>query len=117
MSREEPLSRAPRLSIRLGAEIRLGELTLTGTTRDISAGGVCVELDREIEDGTSLEVTLFVVEDDIESADQRTLSITGRVQWSAEGDRGYSHGLKFVDPDTAKLAALGAALKRLGIIA
>jgi len=116
MSRENPVQRAaPRHSVRLAAELRVGSIVATGSTRDVSAGGVCVELDRHVEEGALVEVILYVVEDDIESADQRTLTLAATVQWTAEGDRGYSHGLKFVETDAQKIAALKNALHALGI--
>jgi hypothetical protein len=114
MSAPQP-PRAPRWSVRLAAELRVGSLTAAGTTRDVSVGGVCVELARQFPEGTAVQVVLFVVEDDIESADQRTLVLEASVQWSAEAETGYAHGLKFAETDAAKLTALANALRALGL--
>jgi hypothetical protein len=116
MSREAPSNRAPRLSVRLAAELVLGGVRTSGSTRDVSVGGACVEIDRLLEDGTELDVTLIVVEDDIESADSRTLTLRGRVQWGTEADNGgFAHGLKFIDEDANKLNMLRRALTALGL--
>jgi hypothetical protein len=114
MSTAQP-SRPPRWSVRLAAELRVGSVTAAGATRDVSSGGVCVELARLFAEGTAVEVVLFVVEDDIESVDQRTLVLAATVQWTAEAETGYAHGLKFVETDANKLTALANALRALGL--
>src|SRR6185436_18142354 len=63
----EQRPRHPRYAIRLSAELRVGNQLLTGVTRNLSAGGVCVEIDRPLEEGSKLRLTLFVVEDDVEA--------------------------------------------------
>jgi hypothetical protein len=108
-------SRPPRWSVRLAAELRVGDVTAAGATRDVSSGGVCVELARQFPEGTPVQVILFVVEDDIESVDQRTLVLSATVQWTAEAETGYAHGLKFAESDPAKLTALTNALRALGL--
>ena len=114
MSVQQPQARAPRYAIRLSAELRTAEFRVTGTTRDVSAGGLCVEIDRPIAEGTTLDITLFIVEDDIEVVGGRGLDLHAAVQWVAETDRGHALGLRFVDVPPAKLAALKHALAQLG---
>jgi hypothetical protein len=115
MTRTNMVDRAPRLPIRLSAEIKTDGLRLTGTTRNLSPGGVCVELDRPVAEGKSLAISLFVVEDDIESENARGLDLTGTVQWTAEGDRSYAVGIKFTNMTPAQTTALGNALRALGV--
>jgi hypothetical protein len=115
MSREIPVDRKPRYPVSLAADLRGPGWKTAGTTRNISVGGLCVEIDRLVPEATRLEVTLFVVEDEVESADGRTLSMAATVQWSSEGDVGYLHGLKFVDLTPAQSAAVGNALRNLGL--
>jgi len=109
--------RAPRYPLRLAAEVAAVDGTTgqvvraNGMTRNVSTGGLCVEVDRLFEEGATLEVTLVVVEDDVESESGRTLVLAATVQWIAEGDRGYQMGLKFVSPDPAKLKQLENALR------
>ena len=67
MSPANPQARAPRFNVRLSAELKVDQLRLTGTTRNLSTGGVCVEMDRPIAEGKLIRMTLFVVEDDVET--------------------------------------------------
>jgi len=114
MSQTQPQPRAPRFNIRLSAELKVDALRLTGTTRNLSMGGVCVEIDRPIPEGKLIRMTLFVVEDDVEAEGARGLELTGTVQWMAEGDRNYAVGLKFGNMTAAQSTALTNALKAVG---
>ncbi len=114
MSQTSPQARAPRFNIRLSAELGVDAHRLTGTTRNLSTGGVCVEIDRPIAEGKPIRVTLFVVEDDVEAEGARGLELTGTVQWVAEGDRNYAVGIKFSNLNAAQTTALGHALKAVG---
>jgi len=110
----EQRPRHPRYAIRLSAELRVGNQLLTGVTRNLSAGGVCVEIDRPLEEGSKLRLTLFVVEDDVEAEGAHGLGLAATVQWAAEADRGWALGLKF-DPLTPQQAtALATALRAVG---
>lgn len=100
----------PRYSLRLGAELKVEGHTVTGTTRNLSLGGLCLELDRPLKEGAFIRMTLFLVEDDVEAEGARGLDLTGTVQWMAEGDRGYAVGVKFGNLTTTQTAALKNAL-------
>ena len=55
--RSEPMTqtnrrtRAPRFNVRLSAEVKVDAHSLTGTTRNLSTGGVCIEIDRPMAEG------------------------------------------------------------------
>ena len=114
MTQANPQARAPRFSIRLSAELKVDALRLTGLTRNLSTGGVCVEVDRPIPEGKLLRLTLFIVEDEIETEGARGLDLTGTVQWVAEGDRNYAVGIKFGNLTAAQQTSLTNALKAVG---
>ncbi|HEX9100773.1 MAG TPA: PilZ domain-containing protein [Polyangia bacterium] len=114
MSQTQPQARAPRVNIRLSAELTVDAHRVTGTTRNLSIGGVCVEIDRPIAEGKLIGLTLFVVEDDVEAEGVRGLEMTGTVQWMAEGDRNYAVGIKFGNLSAAQSTALTNALKAVG---
>lgn len=107
-------TRPARYDIRLSAELKLEKQIVTGTTRNLSLGGVCVEIDRPVAEGKLLRMMLFMVEDDIEAEGARGLELTGTVQWAAEGDEGFAIGIKFGQLTTAQSTALAHALKALG---
>jgi hypothetical protein len=112
MSQQQP--RAPRYAIRLSAELKLGNRATSGMTRNLSTGGVCVEIDRPLTEGQQLGVTLFIVEDDVEAEGARGLELTGSVQWVAEADRGYAIGIKFATLTPAQSQQLANALRAMG---
>jgi hypothetical protein len=87
---------------------------LTGMTRNLSTGGVCVEVDRPVPEGKRIRVTLFVVEDDVETEGARGLDLMGTVQWAAEGDRNYAIGIKFGDLTPQQTKQLTSALQAMG---
>jgi hypothetical protein len=104
--------RAPRYEVRIGAELRLGTTVLTGTTRNLSEAGVCVEITRPLGEGADLAVLLFSVEDEVEAEGARGLLLSGRVQWCAESDSGgYAVGLRFLDLQPAQAEGLRRALQ------
>ena len=107
-------ARAPRFNIRLSAEIHVEGKAVTGTTRNLSTGGVCLEIDRPLPEAHLVRLTLFVVEDDVETEGARGLDLTGTVQWTAEADTGYAIGIKFGTLTAAQTTALGNALKAVG---
>jgi hypothetical protein len=107
--------RATRYPLRVAADVRTAEHAVSGNTRNISSGGVCVEIPRALAAGTIVELTLFVVEDDIESLNAKTMSFRATVQWSTEGEVGHVHGLQFVDATPQQIAILENALRALGI--
>lgn len=109
-----PRARAPRYDIRLGAELDIEGRVVTGTTRNLSTGGVCIELATALVEGALYAVRLFLVEDDIESAGSRPLDLSGTVQWCAEADRGFAVGFRFTSLTAAQIAALDQALKAVG---
>ena len=114
MSKNDPQARAPRFNIRLSAELKVDAARITGLTRNLSTGGVCVEIDRPVAEGKLIRMTLFVVEDDVETEGARGLELTGTVQWVAEGDRNYAVGIKFGTLNPAQSTALTNALKAVG---
>ena len=113
MSQGNVRQRAPRYNVRLSAEMKLEGRTVTGTTRNLSTGGVCVEIDRPVAEGKMIHVRLFIVEDDVETEGARGLDLTGTVQWTAEADRGYAVGIKFGNLTPQQSTALNNALKAI----
>jgi hypothetical protein len=101
--------------VRLSAELDVDGRKLAGVTRNLSSGGVCVEIDRPIAEGRELGLVLFVVEDDVETEGSSGLALRGSVQWTAEADRGYAIGIKFGALTPAQSTQLQNAMRALGI--
>jgi c-di-GMP-binding flagellar brake protein YcgR len=113
MSASNPVERAPRFAVRVAAEITLGTAVISGTTRNLSATGVCIELDRTVTEGSELGMRLIAVEEDIED-ESRGLQLTGRVQWAAESDNGYAIGVQFLNLTPAQSRGIESAIKAVG---
>jgi PilZ domain len=109
--------RSPRFELRLSAELRVGRELLTGTTRNLSDGGVCVEIDRPLTEGAVVVLMLFLVEDDVEAAGSRGIELVGSVRWSAEADRGYAVGVQFGSLSPAQKAAIARVLQTVERVA
>jgi c-di-GMP-binding flagellar brake protein YcgR len=87
-----------RFDVKLSAELILGEEVFTATTRDISEGGVGLDLDRSLPEGGELGVNLFLVVDDVEDERTEPLKVRGTVAWCAERDEGeWAAGIRFAD--------------------
>ncbi|HEY3357306.1 MAG TPA: PilZ domain-containing protein [Polyangia bacterium] len=87
-----------RIDVKLSAEITLGEEIFTATTRDISEGGVGLNLDRPLPEATALSLNLFLVVDEVEDERSAPLKVRGKVAWCAESDEGeWAAGIRFED--------------------
>ncbi len=87
-----------RYDVKLSAELTLGEEVFTATTRDISEGGVGLDLDRSLPEETELGINLFLVVDDVEDERSQPLAVRGFVAWCAERDEGeWAAGIRFAD--------------------
>ncbi len=104
------VDRPARTPLKLSAELHHAAFSTSGTTRNLSAGGACVEVPLPIAEGTLLDVVLFVVEEEIEIEGGSRLALKATVQWMAENDRAYQVGLKWFEPTEAQRASLVRAL-------
>jgi hypothetical protein len=104
-----------RYAIRLSAELRADGRAFTGTTKNVSAGGFCVEAAYPLREQTEVAVDLFLVIDDVEYEQMPPLEARARVQWAAETDTGeHAAGLQFVGLSQAQADWLAAFLARVG---
>jgi hypothetical protein len=100
----------PRFDIRLAVEISLpGGRSTAALTRDLSAGGACVESAYALEDGAEISVALFVVVDGVEEASLPPLRVRATVQWTAHNeeaplDARHVAGLQFAPLSEAQAA-------------
>jgi c-di-GMP-binding flagellar brake protein YcgR len=105
-----------RYNLAIAAEIALDDETLTAETRDISAGGVSVLLNRPLQEGSSISLALILMQDGIEDPSEEPFETQAGVMWAAPTEGGGAMmGLRFtkVAPDQRKrlerfLAALTA---------
>ena len=85
-----------RTQIQMSAEVHLGGLTVTATTRDLSEGGVGIQLGRALPEGAEVTLGLFLVVDGVEEERVPPLWVKGRVVWAGELDEGrFAAGIRF----------------------
>jgi len=80
--------RRPRIEVDRLATIRIGAFTYGANTRDISQGGVKLEIDRPIEPGTEIVLTL-----------ERFRPVHGVVRWCHDGECGVEFNQLIPLPD------------------
>lgn len=102
-----------RFKAAVAAEIEIDAELYEGTTRDLSQSGTSIFIAAPLQEGTTVQVTLFLTEDGIESPDSEPLSLQAEVVWVTERKQhGLLAGLRFVKPstqDSSRLALLLAA--------
>lgn len=79
--------RHARYPVEVAAEITTSGSTLVAATQNISEGGVGLVLDRPLEPGQQIALTLFLTQDGIEDPDEEPFEARAKVAWSkAAGD-------------------------------
>lgn len=85
-----------RVDVEVAGEVVVDGDVIGASTKNLSAGGVALLLDRELADGIELTLTLFLTQDGIEDPDQEPLEGPATVRWVAEREDGrFFVGLQF----------------------
>ena len=110
-----PTRQAKRIAVRLSAEINYDGEVYTATTRDLSTGGVCLESTKILDEGATLIVGLFLVDDDVEDASQPPFELEGSVAWAAPSDDGGAGtmGIRFENVSATQQKGLNRFLQLL----
>lgn len=104
-----------RYEVELAAEVDAKGEALLAATRNLSKGGVCLDVEQPLEEGSTLPVSLFLTLEGIEHADHDALVLQAKVIWcSARDDGGYTAGMQFGTLSNAQQTAVDAFLRRLG---
>ncbi|MBK8480351.1 MAG: PilZ domain-containing protein [Proteobacteria bacterium] len=103
-----------RFPTRLAAEVNTGQETFGAWAKNLSMGGVGLELDRPVEAQTLIAISMFLVEDGIEDATVGALEVHGQLIWIAPLERGgYEGGVRFAPIQPAHARLLQDFLNRL----
>ena len=113
MSNPEDRRSSARYAVSLSADVHVAGRNFTTRTRDLSAGGVCLDLEESIASGTPLTVSLFLVVEEIEDPNVPSLSFKGTIAWSKPAADGVPStvGVKFDRISPGQLAGLTRFLK------
>ncbi len=89
----------PRTRVQLSAEIDTFQDRFTASTRDLSIGGVGLDLDRPLKENATVAISLFLVVDEIEDEATAPMNVRAKVAWCAESDAEghYTAGVHFDD--------------------
>ena len=102
----------PRYDLSITAEVQVGEDLLEGQTKNMSASGVSVEVDQELEDGVQVSLTLLLTQGGIEDPNTDPLDVAATVMWCApKEDGGAVAGLRFEELNQAQKERLAALLE------
>ena len=104
-----------RFNIEVAAEVYTPKEVLAASTRNLSATGVCLDLSRPLDEGSSVGVSLFFRSDGIEDPDAEPLNVRAKVVWCAQKDSdSYSAGASFEALTPANTKLLSEFLSALG---
>jgi hypothetical protein len=85
----------PRYALEIDAEIRFGDESIPGRTRNVSNGGLCILTERPLPAGRDVTISIALVFDN--QAMSEPLPLRGRVVWcTAVADNKYQVGATFV---------------------
>ena len=115
MTREQRAHKRHKVS--LAVEVVVDARRFTAVTRDVSAGGCCIESAYPLAEGSQLTVTLYLVVDGIEEASMPGMAVGASVQWNAENEEGdpdsrHISGLKFTNATAQQTQWLEGVIQR-----
>lgn len=103
-----------RYEVAVSAEVYTPNGMLCASTRNLSKTGVCLDLNKELTEGSQVGVSLFLVTDGIEDPDAEPLNIKADVIWSSPKDTGgFSSGLRFEATDNSGQQAIYEFLSQM----
>jgi hypothetical protein len=107
-----------RYDLRLSAEISIGDRQFTAVTRDVSAGGCCLESAYKLEENANIDLALFLVIDGIEDTSMPPLRVPAHVQWAAENEEAPAEsrhltGIRFEGATQEQISWLEGVLARM----
>lgn len=104
-----------RYSISLAAEVNTGEHVISASAKNLSRGGVGIELQTQLAANSLIGISLFLLEDGIEDATMATLDVQGQVIWIAPNNAGvFEAGIRFAPLPPNQVRLLEDYLEKLG---
>jgi len=104
----------PRYEISLSVEVFSEGDALPAVARNLSLGGVGIALAQPLAKGAQVGLSMFLLEDGIEDERSAPINLRADVCWcAAEAPRGYTVGLRFLEPTPAEVERIQSFLRRL----
>ncbi len=103
-----------RFAIALAAEVQIRGETVVASTQNMSEGGVGLLVDREVKEGATIALTLFLTQDGIEDADETPFEAKAVVAWTGVADAGHwIAGVRFDNVSPSQKALLARFLGKI----
>jgi hypothetical protein len=111
----------PRYNVGFGAEVFTARGIVAAGTRDVSRGGCQLAAGRALDEGAVVRIELCLIVDGIQEPEVPRLTVTGRIQWTAESEdeTGPVHlaGVRFQDMTEQQGDWLEHVLVQHGVLA
>lgn len=103
-----------RIKISVSAEVTVGDEVVTARVKNLSIGGIGLDLDRPLAQKTSVKLNLFLVEEGVEDATEGSLDIQAEVIWVSQvKDKRWEAGLRFAPQRADQTTRLGHFIRRV----
>lgn len=103
-----------RFPVEIAGEVSYRGEIVAASTENLSAGGVALLVDRNITDGSRIQVTLFLTQDGIEDPDEDPFESEATVRWTTpRGDEVRTLGIEFAPLSALQEKLLERFLKAL----
>jgi hypothetical protein len=92
----------PRYAHEAAVTVRAGDASATGRTKNVSRGGICVEVDAAVAVGAEITVELALIFE--EGTLSEVLALPVRIAWATPVDDGHQLGMTFrnLKPDQVR---------------
>ncbi len=102
--------RHARYAVEIAAEVTVGMETVAAATQNVSEGGAALALTLPLQQGSTVELALFLTQDGIEDPDREPFEARVTVAWVRPHEVGHLAGVTFAEVSDAQRAQLRAFL-------
>ena len=103
-----------RIKISVSADVTVGDEVVTARVKNLSIGGVGLDLKHPLEQNATVELSLFLVEEGVEDATEGSLVIHAEVIWVSQvKDKRWEAGLRFAPQRADQTALLSHFIRRV----
>ena len=102
-----------RYTVEIAAEVTVGMETVAAATQNVSEGGAALALGLPLQQGSTVELALFLTQDGIEDPDREPFEAAVKVAWVRPQESGHLAGVSFAQVTDAQRAQLRTFLAEI----
>ena len=102
--------RYARYVVEIAAEVTVGVETVAAATQNVSEGGAALTLELPLQQGSTVELALFLTQDGIEDPDREPFEARVTVAWVRPHEGAHLAGVSFAEVSDAQRAQPRALL-------